>query len=158
MSYADTFVERVGKTVDDEYQERIVHQAYTVTWRYSYFATLIAAVVLAWALPGKLSLWSAMVLLPLAVSGVAGDRWMKRYSPRPRALNMTRVEGVVVGVLMLVWIVGVLLSVQSGDSSMAWGVVTGGIVGAIIGFPVAAWWLKRARVADEQRLDAELED
>jgi hypothetical protein len=158
MSYGDTVVERVEETVDDEYQERIVHQTYTVIWRYSYFATLIAGAVLAWVLPGKLSAWSALVLLPLAVSSVAGDQWMKQYSPRPRALRMTAGEGVLMAVLMLAWIAGVFLRVQSSDSSMAWGVLISGVTGAVIAYPSTAWSLKRTRAADEQRLDAELED
>jgi hypothetical protein len=159
MSYGDTYVRRVNATVDDEYQERIVHQAATVTWRYAYFSTVVAGAVLAWVLPGKLTLWSIIVLVPVGVAGVAGDQWMKRYSPRPRAVRLSGAETVCVAALILVWLAGIYHHISGGDGGTAWGgVVTGGITGGVVGYPAAVWWTRRNRTADEQRLNAELED
>lgn len=117
MSYGDTVIRRVNDLVDDEYQERIVHQASTVGMQCQTWALLLVAVALAWILPGGYSWFSFPVVLIPVVAGDAGSLiWSKRYAPRPRYRTSSIVEGVFIAVAILAVLLGVVVNGADGDA------------------------------------------
>jgi uncharacterized membrane protein len=159
MSYGDTVVRRVNGLVDDEYQERIVHQASTVGMQYATWASLLAGAVLAWVLPGNYSFLAFVAsIVPMLTSEIAAQQWMKRYAPRPRYLNMRPVEWGMLILFLGATLAGLLVNAFDGGASSAAGMMTGSVIGAVVGTWAARRQSVRRRILDQRRLDADLED
>lgn len=159
MSYGDALVRRVNDLVDDEYQERIVHQASTVGLQYSAWASLLACTVMAWVLPGTYSLLAFVVaLVPMLASDLAAQQWMKRYAPRPRHLSLRPVELGIMILFLGIALAGVLVNAFDGSAWTAAGMLTGAVLGSCLGIGGARRQSVRRRILDERRLDAALED
>lgn len=67
--YGDTLVQHVDNQATDEFEAATYHKAGTVGQYTSLLGTALAGAVLAWALPGQDSLWSAAVLIVPVVAG-----------------------------------------------------------------------------------------
>lgn len=159
MSYGDAVVRRVNDLVDDEYQERIVHQASTVGLQYASWASLLAGAVMAWVLPGSYSFLAFVVILvPLLTSEAAAQQWMKRYAPRPRYLNYRPVEWGMLILFLGIALAGILVNALDGSAASAAGMLTGSVLGAAVGIWAGRRHAVRRRILDERRLDAELDD
>ncbi|MFW9214168.1 hypothetical protein ACOJA0_03215 [Corynebacterium amycolatum] len=51
MSYADVVIERNSATVDDEYQQMLLHKSYTYGFTMMMWANYVLATVLIWLIP-----------------------------------------------------------------------------------------------------------
>lgn len=159
MSYGDTVVRRAEDAVDDEYQAQVTHKASTVGLQYCLWSTMALAALLAWVLPGALSLWSfAVLVIPGVAAALGAGRWMRRHAPRPRYIGPTATDWAVILPAAAVMLAGILVHAFDGRPAAAAGMVTGGIIAGVAAPWVTRRRARRGRQRDERRLDADLED
>lgn len=126
--------------------------------------TLVGA-ILAWVLPGRQSLWSAMVLLIPLISGAASSQWMRNYvaSPIFQLRDIPRSVLITYFTLCAIWLTGLIVTggfdpTGSFDSAGATGAIVGTIAGVVTTGTMSGYISKKRRQRDQARLDAEAED
>ena len=155
--YGDTLVQHVDNQATDEFEAATYHKAGTVGQYTSLLGTALAGAVLAWALPGQDSLWSAAVLIVPVVGGFASSQWMRNYVAAPAAQLMPRTPLVIYLLLCVVWVAGLVVNGGfSGErgSNAATGAIVGAIAAAVLVGPITRWRSKQ----DRKRLDAQLDE
>lgn len=156
--FGDYAIRTVDATADDEYQREMLHKANTVSAEAEPFAMALAFAALAWSLPGTYSLFAMVAVVPTLASQLAGQYWLRSYAPRPRPRRMLTKANVPFFALWVAGLVGIAVNgfrnSESGQTGMVFGVVTATIMTLTIGPAIA---LSR-RQADEERLEAQLED
>ena len=154
-NFGDSIVNYVDGTATDEFEAATYHKANSVGFYTSLIGMALVGAILAWVLPDRQSLWSAIVLLIPLISSAASSQWMRNYvaSPIFRLRNTPRSIIVTYWALCAVWLAGV--TVTGGFESAG---ATGAIVGAIAGVVMAETISKKRRQRDQTRLDAEAED
>lgn len=125
----------------------------------------LVGVILAWVLPGRQALWSAIVLLIPFISSAASSQWMRNYvaSPIFQLRDTPRSILITYWALCAVWLVGIIVTggfdpSGSFDSAGATGAIVGAIIGAVVAGLVSQQITKKRRQRDQARLDAEAED
>lgn len=163
--YGDTVVNYVDGTATDEFEAAVYHKANTVGMITSLLAAAAIGAVLAWVLPSRESILSALVFLIPAVSSAVGTTWMRNYvaSPIIRLRDMPRTVVVTYSVLCAIGLVGIIVAGGFGqsdgvDGAGASGAVIGAVVGALTAGALTYSTTKRRRRRDLERLDAQAED
>lgn len=154
----DRIVERYDATVEDEYQSNLMHRSNTIGYHIAYYGYLFIAAALAWIVPAERNWAPLIVVVPMLASAFVATAWMKRNAPRPRILKPTPTEIAMLIVIVGVWLGGLQYNDPNANLATALGLVSGGIVGGIVGYAAGAWALKRGRRKDIERLDAEFAD
>ena len=152
-NFGDSIVNYVDGTATDEFEAATYHKANSVGFYTSLIGMALVGAILAWVLPGRQSLWSAIVLLIPLISSAASSQWMRNYVASPIFRLPPRSIFVTYWALCAVWLAGVI--VTGGFESAG---ATGAIVGAIAGVVMAGTISKKRRQRDQTRLDAEAED
>lgn len=158
MGYADTTLQKYDEAVDDEFERQLLHRSSTVTAQSSMWLCFLVGAILAWALPGDHSLWSALLLLIPAASQVLGQNWLKRQTARARFIELSRTDWFLMTALILAWLAGLAFNYWNGSIAAA----TGGLVGSLAGGGLALWLGPKAqrkrRMQDIARINAGLDD
>lgn len=164
-TFGDTIVNYVDGTAADEFEAATYHKANSVGIYTSLIGTAFVGAILAWALPGRQSQWSVIVLLIPIISSAVSSQWMRNYAASPifQLRNTPRSILVTYWALCAVWLVGVIVTGGFGpssgfDSAGATGAIVGAIVGAVAAGTVFERISKKRRQRDQARLDAETED
>lgn len=154
-NFGDSIVNYVDGTATDEFEAATYHKANSVGFYTSLLGMALVGAILAWVLPGRQSLWSAIVLLIPLISSAASSQWLRNYvaSPIVRLRNTPRSIIVTYWALCAAWLAGVIVT-GGFDSAGA----TGAIVGAVAAVVMAGTISKKRRQRDQTRLDAEAED
>lgn len=154
-NFGDSIVNYVDGTATDEFEAATYHKANSVGFYTSLIGMALVGAILAWVLPDRQSLWSAIVLLIPLISSAASSQWMRNYvaSPIFRLRNTPGSIIVTYWALCAVWLAGVIVT-GGFDSAGA----TGAIVGAVAVVVMAGTISKKRRQRDQTRLDAEAED
>ena len=152
-NFGDSIVNYVDSTATDEFEAATYHKANSVGFYTSLIGMALVGAILAWVLPGRQSLWSAIVLLIPLISSAASSQWMRNYVASPIFRLPPRSIIVTYWALCAVWLAGVI--VTGGFESAG---ATGAIVGAIAVVVMAGTISKKRRQRDQTRLDAEAED
>lgn len=157
MSYSDTVVARADASVDDEFEQQMLHRSSTVTVTWMSLMMLTTAAVLSWALEGPATLWTVLIPIPMLLALWRGQLWLRRTVPTPRPVPLSGAEWMFLGVILIVWLAGI--SVRGFDMSPV--ITLGGAFGALVGLLVAMALTnripRRQRTRDIRRLDAEAE-
>lgn len=156
LEHYDKLLQRSEQTVDDEYQTQVMHEANTLYTIFSAYVTCACCALLAWLLPGKLSMLSMIPLIIPWAAYLESSRWMKAKAPRPRPWNFTKREIAFLAVLIGLHVGG--LGYQVSDAGFATGGLLGAIVGGVLGGTLMSAKMRADRKKDQARLDAELED
>lgn len=169
MSYADVVIERNSATVDDEYQQMLLHKSYTYGFTMMMWANYVLATVLIWLIPEPkmVGVTVAIILMPL-VGLLFSQRWLRRQVSMPKINGLTKGEIAALVAVIGLWLIGFIrvqmLSEASagGALSESWGSIAGAVVGAAIGLAFVYFLFKVvwpvARNRDQRRLDRELDD
>lgn len=160
-TYGDGVLSRIGDTVDDEYQEKIVHQTASLVLHYSSMTNVALATVLAWVLPGRLALLSLIVIIFNGISHALAGRWGRRHIVGCRPIRKTPGEKVLLYALVVAHQAAIapVIAEMSG-LSMIWAAVLC-LIGTVYSFVLARGidklgerQLKRDKQRLEQQLDA----
>ncbi|OHR23252.1 MULTISPECIES: hypothetical protein [unclassified Corynebacterium] len=164
-NFGDSIVNYVDGTATDEFEAATYHKASSVGFYTSLIGMALVGAILAWVLPGRQALWSAIVLLIPLISSAASTQWMRNYvaSPVIRLRDTPRGVLVIYFALCAVWLAGLIVTGgfdPSGgfDSAGATGAIVGAIIGAVVAGVVSQRISKRRRQRDQARLDAEAGD
>lgn len=156
LRHYDELLKRAEQTVDDEYQARVMHQANSLYTVFSAYLSYACGAMLAWLLPGKLTILSMIPLIAPWLAYMESSRWMKSKAPRPRPWKFTRRELVIFVVLIGLWVGG--MAYRSSEADFAVGSFIGAIVGGVLGGILMSAKMRKDRRKDQTRLEAELED
>ncbi|MDR7329023.1 hypothetical protein [Corynebacterium guangdongense] len=157
-SIGDHLIARADATVDDEFERAILHRSASVYAHVTVIVSMACMVVLAWALPGWLSLWSTLLAAPMLLAEFTSQAWLRGQIASPRARRVDAATVVTSFVFALAWAGGV----QYRTAGLAEGFGAGGITGAVFGVAFALVLiprlLQRTRTKDAERLAAGEED
>lgn len=169
MSYADVVIERSEATVDDEYQQMLLHKSYTYGFTMTMWANYVLATVLIWLIPETemAAVTGAIILMPL-VGLVFSQRWLRRQVPMPKINGLTKGEIAATIAVIGLWLIGFIRAQMLSDAgtggklSELWGSIAGAVGGAVVGLAFVYFLFKvvwpAARNRDQRRLDRELDD
>lgn len=164
-NFGDSIVNYVDGTATDEFEAATYHKASSVGFYTSLIGMALVGAILAWALPARQSLWSAIVLLIPLISSAASTQWMRNYVAEPifQLRDTPRSVLITYWTLCAVWLVGVIVTggfdpSGSFDSAGATGAIVGAVVGAVVAGTMFGRLSKKRRQRDLERLDAEAED
>lgn len=153
--FGDYVMKDLASRVDDEYQLDIALKASAIAYYLMPLTLYTFSAVLAWALPGRLSLWALVVPFPLFIAEGLAQQWMSSRAPILRPAKMFNTYIIISLAIFTVAMVGVVLKVIALDGPTA----SGGIIGAIVGVALMAIFLprmiNRRRKAETQRLEEE---
>lgn len=158
MSYAQTKIDAYTNSVDDEFELNQLHKSNIVNVTYSTWASYVVAAILAWALPGMLSYFALLALLPPVFGAMIGQNWLARNNPRARYLKLSAVEWAFTFLTLAICMAGLVFNAFSNSVPGAVGVVVGGVLGSVGAAYFAPKAQAKARRMDRERLDAELEE
>lgn len=164
-NFGDSIVNYVDGTATDEFEAATYHKASSVGFYTSLIGMALVGAILAWVLPGRQALWSAIVLLIPLISSAASTQWMRNYVASPVIRLRDTPRGVLVTYFALcaVWLVGVIVTggfdpSGSFDSAGASGAIVGAVVGAVVAGVTSHQVSKKRRQQDLKRFAAETED
>ncbi len=164
-NFGDSIVNYVDGTATDEFEAATYHKASSVGFYTSLIGMALVGAILAWVLPGRQALWSAIVLLIPLISSAASTQWMRNYVASPVIRLRDTPRGVLVTYFALcaVWLVGVIVTggfdpSGSFDSAGASGAIVGAVVGAVVAGVTSHQFSKKRRQRDLERFAAEAED
>ena len=164
-NFGDSIVNYVDGTATDEFEAATYHKASSVGFYTSLIGMALVGAILAWVLPGRQALWSAIVLLIPLISSAASTQWMRNYVASPVIRLRDTPRGVLVTYFALcaVWLVGVIVTggfdpSGSFDSAGASGAIVGAVVGAVVAGVTSHQFSKMRRQRDLERFAAEAED
>ena len=164
-NFGDSIVNYVDGTATDEFEAATYHKASSVGFYTSLIGMALVGAILAWVLPGRQALWSAIVLLIPLISSAASTQWMRNYVASPVIRLRDTPRGVLVTYFALcaVWLVGVIVTggfdpSGSFDSAGATGAIVGAVVGAVVAGTMFGRISKKRRQRDLERFAAEAED
>lgn len=164
-NFGDSIVNYVDGTATDEFEAATYHKASSVGFYTSLIGMALVGAILAWVLPGRQALWSAIVLLIPLISSAASTQWMRNYVASPVIRLRDTPRGVLVTYFALcaVWLVGVIVTggfdpSGSFDSAGASGAIVGAVVGAVVAGTLFGRISKKRRQRDLERFAAEAED
>lgn len=155
--FGDYVLNDLASRVDDEYQLDIALKASAIAYYLMPLTLYAFSAVLAWSLPGWLSLWALVVPFTLLLVEGLSHIWMTARAPRPRSGKMFSTYAVITLGIFIVAMVGVTRKVIELDGLFT---ASGGIIGALVGGVFTAIFLPRSinrlRKAEAQRIDEEL--
>lgn len=155
--FGDYVLNDLASRVDDEYQLDVALKATAIAYYLMPLTLYTLSAVLAWVLPGRLSVWALAIPFTLMVAEGLSQIWMTARAPRPRPGKMFGTYGVIGLGITIVAMVGVFLKIIELDGLST---ASSGIIGALVGGVFTAIYLPRSinrrRKAEAQRLDEEL--
>ena len=158
MSYNDATLHYFDASVDDEYERTMLHRSSTVSMYLMIWFNFTVGAVLAWVLPGVLSLWSALLFLPPLLSNLIGEHWLKRHTPRPNYPGLPRRDWAIGIPVLLIWMAGIAHNAFDGITGPTWAMIAGGILGGILAHWATTKHNARNRRKDTERLNDQLDD
>lgn len=162
MSIVNRFATMVFKitkdSAEDEYQEQILLRAIAIAYYTIPISNYVAGAILAWSLPGMLAFFSIVMVIPLLVSELVSNNWVKGKIPRPKAQKNHKYSLAIL-IPAVAWIAGIAFNAFcAGEQSYATGVIAGAVGGGIAVSIFAPRILARRNAQDAKRINASLED
>ena len=154
-NYSLNEIERVSH---DEYERETFYKACTIAAPPVQFMELVIAAILAWALPGQLSLLSFLALIPSVFGNAIGTVWLRQHVATPLVgRNWTMMAIYLIPLfVMFAGIAYHAYAPADGHNPAAY--LAGTAVGAIAVLIITPFIRRRQHRRDQARLDAELED
>lgn len=158
MNYNDATLHYFDASVDDEYERSMLHRSSTISMYLMIWFTFTVGAVLAWVLPGLLSLWSVVVFLPPLLANLLGEHWLKQHTPRPNYPELPRRDWAIGIPIAAIWMAGVTYNAFDTTVIAIVAMVAGGILGGFLASRSIMKHNARNRQKDTERLNAELDD
>ena len=157
-SLGESLVARSEATVDDEFERAVLHRSSSVFAQISVAATMVGMVILAWALPGWLSLWSILPIVPLLLAEMIAQTWLRSQVASPRATRIAAGTVIALVVFAIAWAAGVQHQISGLSDGFGGGALTGAIIGLVATLVFGPRIMQNNRARDAERLAAAEED
>ena len=155
---ANYSLKEIDRATRDEFERDTLYKACAIGMTPIPFLELVVAAVLAWALPGQMSMLSFLALVPSIVGNSIGSAWMRQRVATPIvSRNWTAIA--VYLIPLIVMFAGIAYNAYApADGHDPVSYLIGTAVGAIAVLALTPFFRRRQHRRDQARLDAELED
>ena len=154
-NYSHTEIERATR---DEFERDTLYKACAIGITLIQFLELVVAAVLAWVLPGQMSMLSFLALVPSIVGNSIGSAWMRKRVATPLVSRNWAAIAVYL-IPLIVMFAGIAYNAYApADGHDPVSYLIGAAVGITTVLILAPFIRRRQHRRDQARLDAELED
>lgn len=155
---ANYSLNEIERTTRDEFERDTCLKACAIGMASIPFLELIIAAVLAWVLPGQMSMLCLLALAPSIIGNFIGTAWMRKRVATPLvSRNWTAIAVYLIPLIaMFAGIAYNAYAPADGHNPVAY--LIGTAVGAITVLILTPFIRRRQHRRDQARLDAELED
>ncbi|PCC83233.1 hypothetical protein COM45_05440 [Corynebacterium accolens] len=154
--FANLTFKEIANYSADEFEAETYFKTYAIGYTTALFTVYCVSALLAWVLPGRLSLWSLSPIVALAIAEFVSAHWMKKRVPRPN--KMRSWTGIILMLVPTIALFAGLATKLSIDSDFDNGLVIGAFTGIAAVLILGPIFLKWQNGRDQQRLNSQLED
>ncbi|MGV0327750.1 transcriptional regulator [Corynebacterium guaraldiae] len=154
-NYTLNEIERASR---DEYERETFYKACAVAAPPVQFLELVIAAILAWVLPGQMSMLCFLAIVPSVIGNAIGTAWLRKRVATPLVGRNWSAMAVylIPAIAMFAGIAYNAYAPADGHNPTAY--LAGTAVGAIAVLILAPFLRRRQHQRDQERLDAELDD
>lgn len=150
-NYTLNEIERASR---DEFERETLYKANTISATPTRFLELVAAAILAWVLPGQMSMLCFLAIAPSIIGNLFGTAWLRKRVATPPVGRIWPAMTVYL-IPLIVMFVGIAHNAYAPDSTSYLLGAGAGVTAAIIFTPFLR---RRQHQRDQARLDSELDD
>ncbi|MDK8763946.1 transcriptional regulator [Corynebacterium sp. MSK218] len=150
-NYSLREIERVSH---DEYERETFYKTCTIAAPLIQFLELVVAAILAWVLPGKMSLLCLLALVPSVIGNIISTVWLRRRVAIP-FVGRNWLAMVLYLIPLAVMFTGIAFNAYAPEPAAYLIGAGAGVITVVILTPFIR---RRQHRRDQARLDAELED
>ncbi|MHB0834558.1 MAG: transcriptional regulator [Corynebacterium aurimucosum] len=151
---ANYTLNEIERASHDEFERETFYKAYAISATPAQFLELVTAAILAWVLPGKMSMLCFLAIAPSIIGNLFGTAWLRKRVATPSVgRNWSAIT--VSLIPLIVMFAGIAHNAYAPDSTSYLIGAGAGVTAAIIFTPFLR---RRQHQRDQARLDAELDD
>jgi hypothetical protein len=154
---ANISLNQIERASTDEFERDILTKASAITLTPITFLELIVAAILAWSLPGRLSLLAFLAIVPSLAGTSLSAAWMRRHIATPTVRSNWTVTALYL-IPMFLCFAGIAYHAYALSDASAAPYLIGATVGAITSVLISPALRRKQNRRDQSRLDATLED
>lgn len=154
---ANISLNQIERASTDEFERDILTKASAITLTPITFLELIVAAILAWSLPGRLSLLAFLAIVPSLAGTSLSAAWMRRHIATPTVRSNWTVTALYL-IPMFLCFAGIAYHAYALSDASAAPYLIGATVGAITAVLISPALRRKQNRRDQSRLDATLED
>ena len=151
---ANFSLREIERASHDEYELETFYKACTIAAPLIQFLELVVAAILAWVLPGQMSMLCLLALVPTVIGNTIGTVWLRRRVATPLVSRNWTVM-VLYLVPLIVMFAGIAFNAYEPAPASY---LIGAIAGVITVVILTPFIRRRQHRRDQARLDGELED
>lgn len=155
---ANYTLNEIERASHDEFERETFYKAYAISATPTLFLELVAAAILAWVLPGKMSMLCFLAIVPSVFGSSIGTAWLRKRVATPLVGRNWSAMAVylIPAIAMFAGIAYNAYAPADGHNLTAY--LVGTAVGAIAVLILAPFIRRLQHRRDQARLDAELDD
>lgn len=155
---ANYTLNEIERASHDEFERETFYKAYAISAPPAQFLEFIVAAILAWVLPGQMSLLSFLVIVPSVLGNTIGATWLRKRVASP-LVSRTWSAMAVYLIPIIAMIAGTAFNAYTPtDGHNPFAYLAGAAVGTITVLILAPFIRRYQHRRDQARLNAELED
>lgn len=158
---ANMSLNQIERASTDEFERDILTKASAITLTPITFLELIVAAILAWSLPGRLSLLALLAIIPSIAGTSLSTAWLRKHIATPTVRSNWTLAALYL-IPMFLCFAGIAYHAFTRSDAPAApyliGATVGATVGAITAVLLSPTLRRKQNRRDQSRLDAELED
>lgn len=151
---ANYTLNEIERASHDEFERETFYKAYAISATPTLFLELVAAAILAWVLPGKMSMLCFLAIVPSVFGSSIGTAWLRKRVATP-SVGRNWSAMTVYLIPLIVMFAGIAHNAYAPDSTSYLIGAGAGVTAAIIFTPLLR---RHQHQRDQARLDAELDD
>ena len=155
---ANSTLNEIERASRDEYERETFYKACAVASPPVQFLELVIAAILAWVLPGQMSMLCFLAIVPSVIGNAIGTAWLRKRVATPLVGRNWSAMAVylIPAIAMFAGIAYNAYAPADGHNPTAY--LAGTAVGAIAVLILAPFIRRHQHRRDQERLDAELDD
>ncbi|MDK4208878.1 transcriptional regulator [Corynebacterium accolens] len=152
---ANISLNHIERASTDEFERDILTKASAITLTPITFLELIVAAILAWSLPGRLSLLALLAIIPSIAGTSLSTAWLRKHIATPTVRSNWTLTALYL-IPMFICFAGIAYHAFTLSDAAPY--LIGATVGAITAVLLSPTLRRKQNRRDQSRLDAELED
>ena len=152
---ANISLNHIERASTDEFERDILTKASAITLTPITFLELIVAAILAWSLPGRLSLLALLAIIPSIAGASLSTAWLRKHIATPTVRSNWTLTALYL-IPMFICFAGIAYHAFALSDAAPY--LIGATVGAITAVLLSPTLRRKQNRRDQSRLDAELED
>ncbi|MFH6889660.1 MULTISPECIES: hypothetical protein [Corynebacterium] len=155
---ANYTLREIDRASRDEFERETFYKAYAISAPPAQFLEFVVAAILAWVLPGQMSMLSFLVIVPSVLGNTIGTTWLRKRVAAP-LVGRNWSAMAIYFIPIIAMIAGTAFNAYApADGHIPSAYLAGAAVGAITVLILAPFIRRYQHRRDQARLDAELDD